>query len=52
MKTAIKKDTKIAKVETTQQPKIPKNLPKKKQDIKLKKGKIMIHKYIGLLING
>jgi hypothetical protein len=46
MNKAIKNDKKIAVVETIQQPLIPINLPKTKHEIKLKKGKIIIHKYI------
>jgi hypothetical protein len=42
----MKKDKKMAVVETIQEPLIPINLPKIKHDIKLKKGKIIIHKYI------
>jgi len=51
MNTAIKKDEKIANVDTKQEPEIPINLPKKKQDIKLKKGNNIIHKYIRVVIN-
>jgi hypothetical protein len=36
----------MAVVETKHDPEIPINLPKKKQEIKLKKGKRIIHKYI------
>jgi hypothetical protein len=43
---AIKKELKMANVETKQDPEIPINLPKKKQDIKLKKGNNIIQKYI------
>jgi hypothetical protein len=43
---AIKKELKMASVETKQDPEIPINLPKKKQDIKLKKGNNIIQKYI------
>jgi hypothetical protein len=46
MNKAIKKDEKIASVATKHEPEIPINLPKKKQDIKLKNGNIIIHKYI------
>jgi hypothetical protein len=46
MKAAIKAEEKIAVVETIQDPAIPINRPKKKQDIKLRKGNSIIHKYI------
>jgi len=42
----MRNDKKIAVVDTIQQPFIPINLPKTKHDMKLKKGKIIIHKYI------
>jgi hypothetical protein len=42
----MQKDKNIDVVETIQEPKIPIKRPKKKQEIKLKKGKKIIHKYI------
>lgn len=46
MNKAIKNDRKIAVVDTIQDPAIPIKRPNKKHEIKLKKGKIIIHKYI------
>ena len=46
MNKAIKNDKKIAVVDTIQDPAIPIKRPNKKHEIKLKKGKIIIHKYI------
>jgi hypothetical protein len=46
MNRAIKNAVKMAVVETMHEPNIPINRPKKKQDIKLKNGNIIIHKYI------
>jgi len=48
---AIKADNEIAVVETKQEPEIPIKRPNKKQEIKLKKGKIIMHKYIKILTN-
>jgi hypothetical protein len=45
-KTEIKKDKKIAAVDKTQAPLIPIKRPKKIQEIKLKKGKMKIQRYI------
>jgi len=46
MNKAIKAAEKIAVVERTQAPKIPIKRPRKKHEIKLKNGNIIIHKYI------
>jgi hypothetical protein len=45
MNKAIKAAEKIAVVERTQAPKIPIKRPRKKHEIKLKNGNIIIHKY-------
>ena len=46
MNRASNADRKIDVVETIHDPDVPINRPKKKQDIKLKNGNIIIHKYI------
>jgi hypothetical protein len=48
MNKAMKKEEKIASVETKQDPEMPMNLPRKKQDEKLKKGNNIMHRYIGM----
>jgi hypothetical protein len=49
IKSAIKNDKKMANVDKKQDPAIPINRPKKKQEIKLKKGNNKIQEYINLL---
>jgi hypothetical protein len=46
IKIAIKPDNIIAAVDNKHEPAIPIKRPKKKQEIKLKKGNTIIHKYI------